>query len=77
MDHIPKIPSRMVDTDSDRVEAEEEEGHRDKDDDDDQAEEDKARRELDAGVWLEDGETRSDCSEEIHPEHRDDDRSPL
>ena len=76
VDHIPKNPSRTVDTDSDRVEAEEE-GHRDRDDDDDQAEEDKARLELDEGVWLEDGETRSDCSEEVHPEHHDDDHSPL
>ena len=76
MDHIPKIPSRMVDTDSDRVEAEEEEGHRDKDDDDDQAEEDKARRELDEGAQLEDGETRSDYYEEAQPAHRADDHSP-
>ena len=76
VDHIPKIPNHTADTDSARVEAADEEDHRDKDGGEDPAEKDKARRELDEGAQLEDGETRSDYSEEAQLAHRADDHSP-
>jgi hypothetical protein len=77
VDHIPKIPSRTVDTDNGQDVVAVEEGHRDKQDGDgqDQAEEDKVS-ELDEGARLEDGETRSGYLEEVQPELHGDDHSP-